>query len=166
MAGLGSVGTTPNLFSYLRTSSDATAESPLTQLPTVDVAAMRQGVLEEQLDQALTAAGVDDETAESLKADLQEAFDEAKAEGKLGDPAAMKSTVDAIFAEHGLDADEVLGSKFGPQLLGEAVGAAREGDGKLQALFDLLNRMSQQGSSSADLSALLLDAVKGFDQTA
>ena len=166
MAGLGGVGMTQNLFAYLKTSSEGTAGSVLPEMPTVDVEAMRQGMLEDRLDQALSAAGVDDETAEALKADLQEAFDEAKKAGTLGDPVAMTSTIDSIFAEHGLDAEEVLGSKFGPQALREAVGSAREGEDSRKTLLDLLNRMAKEGSSSADLSELLLDAVKGFDQTA
>ncbi|WP_428305555.1 hypothetical protein [Lacipirellula sp.] len=165
MAGLGSVGSTPNLFSYLKTSSEGTAESALPEMPTVDVESLRQGALEDRLDQALSAAGVDEKTADALKSDLQEAFDKAKSEGKLSDPESMKSTIDAIFAEHGLDAKEILGGKFGPQALNEAVGP-KEGEDSRKTLLDLLNRMAKEGSSSADLSELLLDAVKGFDQTA
>ncbi|BBO34405.1 hypothetical protein [Lacipirellula parvula] len=166
MAGIGSVGSTPNLFSYLKTSSEGATESALPEMPAVDVESLRQGALEDRLDQALSAAGVDEETANALKSDLQEAFDKAKSEGKLSDPESMKSTIDEIFAEHGLDAKEILGGKFGPQTLNEAVGPPKEGEDSRKTLLDLLNRMAKEGSSSADLSELLLDAVKGFDQTA
>jgi hypothetical protein len=167
MSGLGSVGSTPNLFSYLRSSSaESSAESEST----------REGGMGTRIEQTLSAAGVDEETAEALKADLTAAFEESQASSAFPpDPEAMKSTVDAIFAEYGLDASEILGPPPGRGMHGVGSPGGGEGcqsnrgeetDEKRQTLLELLNQMAEEGASSEELSQLLIDAINGLDQTA
>lgn len=172
MAGLGSVGSTPNLFAYLRSSSaETSADTLTTQSEPTPEAGMAA-----RIDQALAAAGVDEETAEALKADLTAAFEGSRASGTTPpDPEAIKSTVDAIFAEYGLDAKEILGPPPGRGAHGArdagSPGDRRPGAGEetaepRQTLLELLNQMSNEGASSDELSQLLVDALNGLDQTA
>ena len=106
MSGIGSVGSTPNLFAYLQSAS---AES-VVESQELGAEPPRGEGMTARIDQALAAAGVDEETAAALKADLTAAFEESRASGSTPpDPEAMKSKVDAIFEEYGLDASEILG---------------------------------------------------------
>lgn len=168
MSGIGSVGSTPNLFAYLQsTSAESADESPeLGNKPT------RGGGMAARIDQALAAAGVDEETAAALKADLTAAFEESRALGSTPpDPQAMKSTVDAIFEEYGFDASEILGPPPGRDMHGACPQGGRQpnsGDAteeNRQTLLELLNQMAEEGASSEELSQLLMDAIQGLDET-
>jgi hypothetical protein len=172
MAGLGSIGSTPNLFASLRSSSAESSAETLTTEPEPT----REAGMAARIDQALASAGVDEETAEALKADLTAAFEESRASGTTPPaPEAMKSTVDAIFAEYGLDANDILGPPPGRGAHG-AGGTRSPGDRQpnageetaepRQTLLELLNQMSNEGASSEELSQLLIDALNGLDQTA
>ena len=172
MAGLGSVGSTPNLFAYLRSSAAESSADTLTP----ESEPTREAGMAARIDQALTAAGVDVETAEALKADLTAAFEESRG-SETTPPAreAMKATVDAIFSKYGLNASEILGPPPGRSAHG-AGGAGIPGDCQpnageetaepRQTLLELLNQMSDEGASSEELSQLLIDALNGLDQTA
>ena len=172
MSALGSVGSTPNLFAHLRSLS--VDESGETAPP--ESQPLRAAGMAARIDQALAAAGVGEETAASLKADLTYAFEEHLASGKEPpDREAMKTTIAAVFSKYGLDADEILGP---PSHRGSHGAGGSEGCGTRQAdpdearqenhqtLLELLDQMSQQGASSEDLSQLLIDAINGIDQTA
>ena len=169
MSGIGSIGSTPNLFAYLQSTS---AEN-VGVAPELENEPTRGGGMAARIDQALTAAGVDEETAAALKADLTAAFEEGRASGSTPpDPQAMKSTVDAIFSEYGLDASEILGPPRG----GGMHGAGPQGgcqsnsddatEENRQTLLELLNQMAEEGASSEELSQLLMDAVQGLDEAA
>jgi hypothetical protein len=172
MSGIGSVGATPSLFAYLQSSSTENGVEPLE----TEAVPPRPGGMAARIDQALAAAGVDEETAAALKADLSAAFEESRASGTTPpDPQTMKSTVDAIFAEYGLDAKEILGLPHGQGAYG-AGGAGRQSDCQSnsgeetdetrQTLLELLNQMAEEGASSEELSQLLIDAINGLDETA
>jgi hypothetical protein len=169
MSGIGSVGSTPNLFAYLQSTSAENASAA----PELGTESTRSGGMEARIYQALAAAGVDEETVAALKADLTAAFEESRASGSTPpDPQAMKSTVDAVFAEYGLDASEILGPPPGGGMHGagpqggcqpNSSDAAEE---NRQTLLELLNQMAEEGASSEELSQLLMDAVQGLDETA
>jgi hypothetical protein len=172
MSGLGSVGSTPNLFAYLRSSSvEISAEPDSLESPPT-----REGGMAARIGQALAAAGVDEETAESLKADLTAAFEESReSDTTPPDREAVKATVDAIFSKYGLDANEILGPppNRGTSAVGGSGGGgtcqSNSGDEmneNRQTLLEFLNQMSDQGASSEALSQLLIDAINGIDQTA
>lgn len=169
MSGIGSVGSTPNLFAYLQSASAGSAAESQELGPQ----STREGGMAARIDQALAAAGVDEETAAALKADLTAAFEESRASGSTPpDPQAMKSKVDAIFKEYGLDASEILGPPPGRGMHGAgAQGGCQPNSGDAteenrQTLLELLNQMAEEGASSEELSQLLMDAVQGLDESA
>jgi hypothetical protein len=160
MSGIGNVGSTQNLLQYLqnqKSSAEISTDEALQMLsPPSD--AQRQT----HLDQALTAAGVDEETASAIEAELNAAFEEAQASGQFPpDRQAMKATVDKIFAKHGLDAETVLGKCAGastPSMLD--FGTSEESS---QDLIELITNLAKNASSPTELSQLLTDALKGVD---
>lgn len=176
MSGLGSIGSTQNLFAYLRSAkSDSSSELATADLAATEQAPPPKGDFAARIDDALRAAGVDEETAEALKGDLTTLFEEGRTSGSPPNPDEMKSKIDEIFSSYGLDAQEILGpppgrgghpNGSGANGAGGAAASSNASDERRQTLFELLSQMSEQGAGSEELSQLLLDAVQGLDQTA
>lgn len=162
MSGIGNIGSTPSLVNYLRKqgSGDDVADELLTRPPIPT-----EGQREAHLDQALSSAGVDDETAAAIKAELQVAFEEIQSSGQFPpDRNTMKKTVDAIFTKYGLDAETIFGRT--KARLASAEPKLDASNMNAQTLFDLIEALAKELSSPDYLAQLLSDALKGLDESA
>lgn len=185
MSGIGSIGSQLSVSSYLLTKSSGVSRPQLSEEQQAQFAAMR----EQQLDEALTAAGVDEETADAIKADLKTAFEESiSSSGGQLDPEAIKEQVDGIFAKYGLDASEFLGKQdgigqrpVGPPPGGPPPGSPPPSDeetdssstdssntdsNQYQSLLDIIQNLAEQESDPKSLAELVVDALYGLDKTA
>jgi hypothetical protein len=161
MSGIGNIGSTPSLLTYLqKQSSDEEGVQELSTRPSIPTEAQREA----HLDQALTSAGVDSETAASIKAELKTAFAEIQKSGQFPpDRETMKKTVDEIFTKYGLDAKTIFGrSNSGLMSADSTLGTSNE---QAQTLLDLIETLAKQQSSPDDLAQFLSDALTGLDES-
>ena len=168
MSGIESIGSSPLQYLSLGASSGQASREQMAQ-----VEEQGRQRFESRLDSALEAAGVDQETADSIKADLQAVFEENLSSGSFPpDPAQMQEAIDGVFESYGLDASEILGSGPGagsemggmppgemggmpPGEMGGMPPGPPPGGGMPPAESD-----STEGSS--DAAQNLLDALKAF----
>ena len=134
----------------------------------------------------LAADGIDEETALSIKSEIESLFTEAQANGERGPSDAFKDSVDAIFEKHGLDSDEYLpgpggrgqGGPGGPGGLGgppPAGGPGRpstesttetEASSEEDDLLAIIEKLADTESDPATIASLAVDAFYGFDTNA
>lgn len=137
--------------------------------------------LDSRLEDALTAAGIDQETADSLKADLKAAFEEQfSSESSPPEPGQLKQMTDEIFAEYGLDAEAILGAPphgsggplgkglFGspPETaeIGGLIGSTEMGTDTMQSVLELLQTIAQQEPDSSVDAQTLIHMLFGVDE--
>lgn len=139
----------------------------------------RGGSPGDRLVQELAADGVDEETALAIKNDIENLFTEAQANGAQGPSEAFKESVDAVFAEYGLDTEEYLpapggpGGRKGPRGPGGPPPAAKntesatetESESEQEDLLSIIEKLAENESDPAKLAALVVDAFYGFDQS-
>ena len=164
MSGVGSIGS-----SLLQALSLGTRTGSISQGQTPPPPEEGQQSFASRLDSALQAAGVDQETADSLKEDLQAVFEEGLADGAFPpDPAQMQEAIDGVFASYGLDASEILGPPpgGGPPPSGAAGSYL---DTSTQNLLEALTSLAEQKDSDTDLTELaqsFADILFGLDKEA
>jgi len=64
--------------------------------------------MEADLNEKLTAAGVSEEVREAIQTDIRAAMESEMSSESRPDPEAMKETIDGIFAEYGMNAEEFM----------------------------------------------------------
>ncbi len=180
MSGVSGVGNQSYYLSQLQASLQSVSETDEVASGTkIDETEMREQ-MEAQLDAALDSAGVDEETQDALKADLAQAFEDQFSSGKFPpDPEAMKQTIDDIFSQYGLNAEEFMpsGGPGGPPPGGMEGGMpAMQGSSdttQTDLLEMLLQNLAEQNDGSLDLSQVsqelsqtICDALFGFDEEA
>ncbi len=133
--------------------------------------------MEQGLDAALTEAGVSEETRTALEADIRAAMEEDMADGTPSDPEAMKETIDGIFAEYGLEAEDYMPQGpppgGGPPPEGGMGGTESSSTTQSEALQSLIETLqSAAEEDGADLGSLLdqfsqdaMDIMLGIDTT-
>jgi hypothetical protein len=144
---------------------------------------------EEQLDAALEAAGVDQQTRTALEADLKSALEDLKtSESTSADAESFQETIDAVFEKYGLNAEEFMPQPpaGGPPPGGPPPAAAASSDSsastnetlseRLEELDSLLEQLQKQLNSqddtsdpsqiTSDWSQQILDTLLGIDTTA
>ena len=181
MLSIGSVSSSASQVTQLLSTGE-TSRTELTEEQKAEFEAAR----ELQLDQGLAEAGVDEETAESLKSDLQTALDSvfSSAEGQP-DPEAVRDAVDSVFEEYGLDASEIMGAPptGGPPPGGPPPGGPPPSDSSDSAdsttessllsstteqdddLLSFISMLSSEETDSASMAQLMVDAYYGIDET-
>ena len=121
----------------------------------------------EELEAILGSEGVDQETQDAIQEELalaiQDMFEQS--DGEMPSCEEMKSTIDTIFSNHGLDAEEMLGGRMG------AGGASDH----MQTLLDMLegdddddeaNSATSIQQLAEELSQMVMDLVIGIDEEA
>src|SRR5262245_7121834 len=104
MSGMGCIGTSgsSSLSFQLQVARGSNVSSA--DGSTGDVGGKPQDI-NSRIDDALSAAGVDKETASAIEAELKQAFQKSQATGTFPpDLESLKKTVDGIFEKYGLDA--------------------------------------------------------------
>lgn len=180
MSGVGNVSNQSYYVSQLQASLQSASETDeVARSEQIDQTEMREK-MEAELDVALDSAGVSEETQEALKTDLAQAFEEQLASGEFPpDPEAMKQTIDDIFSQYDLNAEEFMpsGGPGGPPPdgMGGGMSAAQGSTDTTQTdlLEMLLQNMEKQNDGTLDLSQIsqelsqiICDALFGFDEEA
>ncbi|QDU47480.1 hypothetical protein Mal52_60110 [Symmachiella dynata] len=122
---------------------------------------------EQRIDNVLNSAGIDQETIDAIKTDLQTAFESSASSGSFPPaPDEMRDMVNSVFAEHGLDAEEILGRRGSGAPPGPPPPASL--DDSTQDLSVLLESLlaGQQDPESSKLAESVLSLLVGFDTTA
>ena len=173
MFGIAGVSGTQNLSSLLQTSSGDIGK---TEATSEEQRAKGSSRMVSRIDQALEAAGVDEETADAIKSDIKAALKETFSSGDMPpDREAVKDAIDSVFAEYGLDANSILGESaeldriggWSPPPGGSESGLfGRTADDDAMTLIELLQNYQQQDVSSSDQADLLVDSLFGVDEMA
>lgn len=183
MSGISNVGVSQNLTSYLQANTEVSSRT----VPTPEQPEQRAAKQEQRLGEALIAAGVDEETAETIKSKLSAAFEEGFTESNgPPDREAIKEKIDGIFAEYGLEASEFVGRPGAPSQAGPPPGSPPPGGAppsstqsetedsssvdseseEYQTILDLLESLSEEESDPSQLAQLIVDALFGLDESA
>ena len=144
--------------------------------------------MEADLNEKLTAAGVSEEVREAIQTDIRAAMESEMSSESRPDPEAMKETIDGIFAEYGMNAEEFMqgpppgggpggpppgGGPGGPGGAGGTDGTSDTKADALQELLEELQESLEDEESDTDASTLLdqfseqvMDLLFGFDEEA
>lgn len=151
MSGIGSINSNPSIYQSIRSAGGN---------PTDEDASTGSGQFDARITNALQQAGIDPETADALKADLKAAFEKFRTSGG-NDPEELKSAINSVFEQYGLNAEDILGARVNQAGFGgEEAGSATGISSLLGALF------SKQEESGALSANSLLDGLIGLDASA
>lgn len=167
MSGLGNIGSASSMGSYFQVKSSGAARPELTEEQRAQFEAQR----DQQLNDTLAAAGVDESTASAIKSELDAVFEASFAEGEgRPDSASIKEAVDGVFEKYGLNASDILRKPNGPPPGGrpapDASNSESAEDDQYEDLLQIIQDMAENESDPAKLSQLIVDALFGLDKTA
>ncbi|MEZ6048666.1 MAG: hypothetical protein R3C11_24435 [Planctomycetaceae bacterium] len=157
MSSINSVTDSTSLIEILKASQNSPLSGASAPPPPPD-----SEQFEARITDSLKEAGVDDETAAVLKSELSAAFEEFKSSGEFN-PAAHKDKIDSIFAEHGLNAEDILGPRAEKVQSGECSGHQDAFTANLTTLLETLFSSDAEGSTSTEA---ILNGLFGLDATA
>ncbi len=170
MSGMGSVSAAGAQYSAASTNAAAAHQ----RMGPAQVAER----MKEDLSEKLTSAGVSEDVRDAIQTDVRAAMETEVSSGSRPDPEAMKETINGIFAEYGLNAEEFMakgpppggggrggpGGPGGPGGSGGPGGAQGAKNSKADALQELLESLQEESDDEDDEEGSVTDTSTLLDQ--
>jgi hypothetical protein len=164
MSGMGSVSAAGAQYSAASTNAAAAHQR-------MDPAQMAER-MQEDLSEKLTSAGVSEDVRAAIQTDVRAAMEAEMSSGSRRDPEATKETINGIFAEYGLNAEEFMakgpppggGGRGGPGGPGGPGGAQGANNSKADALQELLETLQEESDDEDDEEGSVTDTSTLLDQ--